>query len=467
MRVLSEKRGASKTPDVLGSGIPTEGDGTLFAGLFGLFLGLSLLKFGNPILLDHLVETPKTIDEWRVFAWPVRFGYLGLAGVTLAGLATLGVRRCRPPLPAWILGLVLTWLVWQGIATLVSAEPSLSRPVLAHFAACGICFALGLFALGRVSQTRTFWLCLVASWIGVLGMAFDQHFGGLEATRRMILSGPEAKSLSPEYLARIQSNRVFSTLVYPNALAGVILMILPLAAVLSWNVGKPWGRRGSWVLGTSVVVAGLAVLFWSGSKAGWLIAMGLALFLLFDGPLSRRTQLLIASVFLVAGLTAFGFVFREKLSRGATSVSARFDYWTAASQGFRERPIFGHGPGVFKRVYARMKRPESEMAQLAHNDYLQQATDSGFPGFIAYAGFVIGSIGLGFRNRKRWGRTLPYAVWLGLTAWFIQGLLEFGLYIPASAWCAFALLGWLLSQAPDPSESTARESSFSRGTAPH
>jgi len=466
MRVLSDQRGASKVPEVHDSGNPRESDGTLFAGLFGLFLGLGLLKFGNPILLDHLVETPKSIDEWRVFAWPVRFGYLGLGCVTLAGLVTLGIRRSRTPAPLWLLGLLVTWLLWQGIATLLSGEPALSRPVLAHFVACVVCFGLGHFVLSRVSQPRTFWLCLVAGWIGVLGMAFDQHFGGLEATRRMILSSPQANALSPEYLARIQSNRVFSTLVYPNALAGVILLILPLAAVLARHAGERWGRRGSWALGTTVVAAGLAVLVWSGSKAGWLIAMSLALFLLLDGPMSRRTQLLIATVFLVAGLTAFGFVFREKLSRGATSVSARFDYWTAASHGFLERPLFGHGPGLFKRVYARMKRPESEMAQLAHNDYLQQATDSGFPGFLTYTGFVLGSLGFGLRNRKRWKQSLPYAVWLGLAAWFIHGLLEFGLYIPASAWCAFALLGWLLAQPPDSTDDPPRESSFSPGIAP-
>lgn len=463
MRVPSEIRGAGQKPQTRSHAEPPAHDGTLFAGLFGLFLGLALLKFGNPILLDHLVGTPQSIEEWRAFAWPVRFGYMGLAGVTLAGLASLGLRPGRTPAPAWLFGLFVTWLVWQGVATLVSAESALSRVVVVHFLACGVCFGLGHFLLSRVAQPRTFWLCLVAGWIGVLGMAFDQHFGGLEATRRMILSNPQAHPMSPEYLARIQSNRVFSTLVYPNALAGVILLILPLASVLAWNYGERWGRRGSALLAGLFALAGLAVLVWSGSKAGWLIAMALALFLLFDGPLSRRTKLLLAAGFLVAGLTAFGFVYREKLSRGATSVSARFDYWTAATQGFLERPILGHGPGLFKRVYARKKRPESEMAQLAHNDYLQQATDSGLPGFVAYAGFVVGALTLGFRHRKSWNAALPMAVWLGLAAWFVQGLLEFGLYIPASAWCAFALLGWLLAQLPVRPTIPAKESSFSQG----
>jgi hypothetical protein len=39
---------------------------------------------------------------------------------------------------------------------------------------------------------------------------------------------------------------------------------------------------------------------------------------------------------------------------------------------------------------------------------------------------------------------LRFSVWLGLMGWALQGLLEFGLYIPALAWPAFAFLGWLL-----------------------
>lgn len=419
--------------------------GTLFAGLFGLLLGLGLLKFGNPILLDHLVETPRSFDEWRAFAWPIRIGFIGLLGVAAVGVWHIG-HRWRPTAPVWIVSLLAGWFLWQVAATLASQDRALSAFVLAHFLACVACFVLGHLALSRVHQPRTFWFCLTAGLVGVLGMAFEQHFGGLEATRRMILQSPQAASLTPEYLARIQSNRVFSTLVYPNALAGVILLLLPTAAVVAWEYGARWGRRGSWMLAAALVAPGLAVLVWSGSKAGWLLAMGVAVLLLFLGPGSRRTKLLTASVFAAVGLTAFAVVFREKLSRGPTSVSARFDYWTAAVSGFRERPLLGHGPGLFKRVYAERKRPESEMAQLAHNDYLQQATDSGLPGFLAYFGLVAGSLGYLYRKRHGWRSPLPFAVWLGLLTWFAQGCLEFGLYIPATAWCAFGLLGWLLAQ---------------------
>jgi hypothetical protein len=45
---------------------------------------------------------------------------------------------------------------------------------------------------------------------------------------------------------------------------------------------------------------------------------------------------------------------------------------------------------------------------------------------------------------------LRFAIWLGVLGWCLQGLVEFGLYIPASAWSAFTFLGWLLGTSPQP-----------------
>jgi hypothetical protein len=35
--------------------------------------------------------------------------------------------------------------------------------------------------------------------------------------------------------------------------------------------------------------------------------------------------------------------------------------------------------------YRQLKAPEAEMTRLAHNDYLQQGSDSGGPGMLLYA----------------------------------------------------------------------------------
>jgi hypothetical protein len=42
---------------------------------------------------------------------------------------------------------------------------------------------------------------------------------------------------------------------------------------------------------------------------------------------------------------------------------------------------------------------------------------------------------------------MPFCIWLGVLGWGLQGLMEFGLYIPAMAWPGFTFLGWLAGNA--------------------
>ena len=72
------------------------------------------------------------------------------------------------------------------------------------------------------------------------------------------------------------------------------------------------------------------------------------------------------------------------------------------------------------------------MSRLVHNDYLEQASDSGLAGFLAYALFIVGGLIWSFpRGPDEW---LTFAVWLGVLGWSLQSFVEFGLYIPALAW---------------------------------
>jgi O-antigen ligase len=141
-------------------------------------------------------------------------------------------------------------------------------------------------------------------------------------------------------------------------------------------------------------------------------------------------------------------------------VSARFDYWRAAVQTTSDKPLFGTGPGTFAIAYQQRKRPESEMSRMVHNDYLEQASDSGVIGFLGYALFIGGGllwsyprlktlpqIGTKPKSTSDWQ---PFLLWLGVLGWSLQSLLEFGLYIPALAWPAHAFLGWLLARRSNP-----------------
>jgi len=250
---------------------------------------------------------------------------------------------------------------------------------------------------------------------------------------------------NPAILARITKNRVMGTLVYPNALAGTILMLLPVSLALAFNSTRQLKPpiRGA-VIALTCLLGGLS-LFWSGSKAGWLIGMALAGVWLLRFKWPARLKWTALTAVLLAGLTLFALRFHNYFAAGATSVGARFDYWRAAVQTSCENPWFGTGPGTFQRPYARIKSPDAEMARLAHNDYLQQFSDSGIAGGLSYVAWICLALANAGRRVWRNDRYLQFTLFLGLLGWFAQGLVEFSLYVPALAWTAFTLLGCLQS----------------------
>ena len=322
----------------------------------------------------------------------------------------------------------------------------------------------------------------------VLIAGWKQHFGGLEETRRFFYSLPDWQSYPPEFLKKVSSNRIYSTLFYPNALAGVILLLLPASLSIVWHAtrgereqgregarGKGSGGAAEAVSGNKgqfslspflplspahllvgiIGVLGLSCLYWSGSKSGWLIAMVQGSLVFLRSPIRTRSKVILLTTALSLGLGLFWFNYQDYFGRGATSVAARFDYWRAAQQTMATQPILGSGPGTFMVSYKRFKPPEAEMARLAHNDFLQQGSDSGWLGLLAYAAWVLGAITVAALARAWWScPQCPapscdggYAsVWLGLTGMALQSFVEFGLYIPALAWPFFLLLGLLLGQ---------------------
>jgi O-antigen ligase len=463
-----------------------------FAGALGVFVALGLLKFGNPVVLDHKLAPPGNLSEALVWSWPVDWAYpllVLLAGWGVALRLRLGAVAAPPARPVirWLAWLPLAWLFWQAASSIWTVHWGLTLPTLKHFAALTACFYLGFFVVSRLDNMRPFWLGVLGGFLGVIAVGLDQHFGGLEATRRFIYSQPDWQNQSAALLQKVSSNRIYGTLFYPNTLAGVILLLLPpiVAAALAGCFG-----RGSLVLGGMAALGGLACLYWSGSKAGWLIALALLTLASLRLPWARKVKWGLALALLLAGGTVFLIRYQGYFAQGASSMGARMDYWTAAAQIAAKRPLFGSGPGTFSVLYRNLRSPGAEMARLAHNDYLEQASDSGLLGALVYLSLWGGGLWLccplrappraafpscpatrepvggsavtpAGRSAARplvgWREFPPpdqdwldVGLWLGLLGLALQSLVEFGLYVPAVAWPAFLLLGSLLGRRKAP-----------------
>jgi O-antigen ligase len=260
---------------------------------------------------------------------------------------------------------------------------------------------------------------------------------------------------NPAILAKFAKGRVNGTLVYPNALAGVILLLLPVSIVFAFNETKRLRPMIRASVITLVFFLGGAGFYWTGSKLGWLIAMGVGGACLFRLKWQARFKWMALILILFVGLGIFAVRFHNYFAAGATSAGARFDYWRAAVQTTLTHPLFGTGPGTFQRPYAQLKSPDAEMARLTHNDYLEQLSDSGIAGGIFYAAWIMTALAVVCRRVWNFGSPMTFAIFIGLLSWFVQGIGEFGLYVPALAWTAFTLLGCLLGLSGNPIDKSA------------
>jgi O-Antigen ligase len=438
-----------------------------FSVFFGALLGLSLLKFGNPVVLEKFVTPPQNFHDWLISPWPMTIGFWLLAVVVVFGLLVV---RWKISVPKWLLALPLIWLGWQLISATQTVDAKLTQVTLAQFFGCVACYFLGAFVCGREGMMRWLLIGVLAAFTFCLIRAIDQRLFEFPQNRQMLIAGERAgwtnippkmflqmkrdnvvittngvDVANPAILAKFAEGRVNGTLVYPNALAGAILLLFPISLALAFNCTnhlKPFIRA---MMITLTLFLGGAAFFWSGSKLGWLIAIAIIGLCLFRLKWSGKLKLAALVTVMLIGFGFFTIRFENYFAAGATSVVARFDYWRAAAETTYTHPLFGTGPGTFQRPYAQIKSPKAEMARLAHNDYLEQFSDSGIAGGIIYGTWIVLSLTTIGRRIWRFANPVTFALFVGLLGWFVQGFGEFSLYIPGLAWIAFTLLGCLLA----------------------
>ncbi len=417
----------------------------IFAALIGAFIGLALLKFGNPVILENKIAPPANFDEVLHSTWPIRWSYPLFLPLIIFGFL---VGRWKKPQSKWLFVAPLVWLGWTFISATQTVSLELTVLTLKHFTACVVCFYLGWFALAEMKSLTFFWIPIWLAFLWLLRIGFEQHFGGLQQLREylQIYVLPLYENPPPELLKRVATNRIFATLVYPNAFAGVLLFFAPSLFAVLWKWLERLTLPSRIVLMSCIGLATLACLYWTGSKTGWLLALFISALMFLKTSVSRKIKIFLVIVLSIGGLIGFFVRFSTFFEKGATSVVARFDYWRAATKISEERPLFGSGPGTFSVLYQKIKAPEAEMARLCHNDYLEQISDSGIIGFLVFSGFVIMGLLRLYRYRNSLDGFSGFFIFIGLFAFALQSLMEFGFYIPALAWPFFLLLGWSLGR---------------------
>ena len=441
----------------------------LYTLAFGLFLGLCVWKFGNPVILDHNISMPTSLSELLNESWPLRWAHWVLLPLVTLGAWLVFQEKVSWSQSKWLWLLPIAWLGWQFVSATQTVDADLTAATLWQFSGCVACYFLGALAFARENLTRWLLIGLLAAFAFCLVRGVNQKLFEYPQSRQELAAGersgwtnfpPEtvaqmktesiiittngADVANPAIMAKFVKGRVSGSLVYPNALAGIILLLWPVSLALVFGATKNLKPLIRYSAITLTIFLGSAAFFWTGSKLGWLIGIVVAGLCLLRLDWPNKLKLALVAFVLIGGLGIFSVRFHSYFAAGATSVGARFDYWRAAVQTTAAKPVFGTGPGTFQRPYAQIKSPEAEMARLTHNDYLEQFSDSGIVGGLVYSAWILLALTLAGRKLWRSSNAVSFAILAGLFGWFTQGFGEFGLYIPALAWTAFTLLGVLV-----------------------
>lgn len=312
-------------------------------------------------------------------------------------------------------------------------------------------------------------LLMTASIVSFYAL-YQRLFGLHETFQYLVEHHVQIEKLTTAFKHRLTSPRVFATLIYPNALAGYLLSIIPLAlstilikkggfyrkvAIVSIMGGvlvfllceKPLWMIAGGVLGIFYPFLYLLAFFLTLSKGGWAVffLMRVMAYFLFYREISPRFKKLFL---LGVGLLEMGgcfFLMRHDpdfLFKAFKSFEVRCQYWQAAGGMVRDYLGLGVGPAAFGSLYAHYQLPSAEETRMAHNNFLQVASELGIIGGVAF--LLIWLVPL-IKGLKKFQFSSPIergALFASL-AFVLHGLVDFDLYEPALAMNAWAFLALL------------------------
>jgi len=214
--------------------------------------------------------------------------------------------------------------------------------------------------------------------------------------------------------------------IFTKLLFGIFTLLFTIALVLSYS-------RAAWL---SLIVAGGVWILWLFRLRAKTIAisglLAVALMLIFQDSI---TSWLTRNSAESSGDLGVHLKSVSNVTSDASNVE-RINRWTCAIRMFRERPLFGWGPGTYMFQYAPfqssyLKTPESSNLGRrgdAHSEYLGLLAQSGLPAALGYLALLVVVLYRGFKMvrlvRNRMNRLLLLASLLGLVTYAVHGVMN-------------------------------------------
>jgi O-antigen ligase len=335
----------------------------------GYYLIVAFIPFGS-------YRSPDGIGGYLRVHW-----ILGIILVGLAFLHWVPRKGIREELRSQIWPWLALFLAVRSISALHSPYPGLAwKHVMLLVAAAAYIGVTMLFVtrkgLFKILPTVVVLSVTLSSFLSVIGYFFNLPFFAEKAVTGAFKRGtgaapdPNNMSLMIVFALPFAFHYFFHARdLFKRGLAGLVILINVLGVITTYS------RGGALMFG--VMLVGLFIEYRHRLRP---VYIGLLL-----------CGLASLGVFAVAMAPASYWDRLHSLTRASDpALRQRTAYVVVAGEAFAERPLLGHGPGAFRRIYAqteyaeRFQSRDESKERFAHNTYLEVLVGSGIIGLLVF-----------------------------------------------------------------------------------
>jgi putative inorganic carbon (HCO3(-)) transporter len=404
----------------------------IYLTLARLDLMYFIIIFCTPISVQLIDFFPSSPIDFAIPTEPMLFGMMVIFYYKILYDRSLDIRILNHPVSYAIYFNV----IWILITTLTSSMPLVSiKFLLARVWFITIYYFLAILVFRKYRSIPVFIWSYAIAMIFVVIFTISRHLQyGLDDVRAAHIV------MSPFFRDHTSYGAILAMLIF--AVGGAILY---RGSSISFRI-LLWG---TWLL----LAAGLLLSY---TRAAWMsliVAAGIL------GLTILRIQfkyILVAGIFCVIYLGEKRTDLLQKMEqnrqkssssltehvRSMSNISTdesnleRINRWNSAIRMFREKPVFGHGPGTYMFKYAPYQRSWEKTAIStnfgdlgnAHSEYIGPLAESGFFGGLSIVIIGIVSLITGFRVYKRLTnkrlKGIVLGMVLGLITYLVHGSLN-------------------------------------------
>lgn len=334
-----------------------------------------------------------------------------LCWILSKGLSLKEIKSLKYPLILFICALL--------VSASFSYNKTASLKELPKYAAFLLIFLISASGTDKEKTKIIRAITLAGLSIGLL--TIYQYFFGFRHLLDYISKQGITNQFALDYISR---KRVFFPFVTPNALAGYLIMIIPLTFIYKYSI--------------CLLIPLASSLFLTQSLGAFLsLFFGITICFCLQGKFKKRGLLILSGLFVMAGII---FIIRSETPKQHIqplfSIVMRLSYWQETIKLIKSHPLIGIGPGNFSLPRSRY----------AHNSYLQLWTETGIFGLLAFIWLILSILKSNLKSLKNNLSKTKIALLLTSCIVFqLHNLIDFTFFLPEVSFIWWALTGLLFS----------------------